>query len=75
MGWYGYESTGQEKESRTPICQVVMDLFDTRPGGSAVSIRMGDADGDQPDSQQDREALAEVLQRELEIGLKELLLS
>jgi len=74
MGWYGYESTGQ-KDTRSPICRVVIDLFDTRPGGSAVSIRMGDEGGDLPDSHKDREALADMLKRELEIGLEALLLN
>jgi hypothetical protein len=38
MGWYGYEATGHI-ETRTPICQVVLDLFDTSPGQAAVSLR------------------------------------
>lgn len=39
MGWYGYETTGSN-ETRTPICQVVLDLFDTSPGQAGVSLRM-----------------------------------
>jgi hypothetical protein len=73
MGWYGYETKGHN-ETRTPICRVVLDLFDTSPGGAAVSIRMGESGGSLPASRDDREELAEVLQRELEIALSALLL-
>lgn len=74
MSWHGYESTS-DQETRTPVCQVVLDLFDTDPGGSAMSIRMGEAGGDLPRSQQDRKALAEVIVREVEAAVDELLLS
>lgn len=72
MSWFGYERMGQV-ESRPPICRVVLDLFDTTPGGAAVSIQMGEPGGSLPDSQQDRAALAEVLRRELMTALNELL--
>lgn len=72
MGWYGYETTGHD-ETRIPICQVVLDLFDTSPGETAVSLRMGETGGSLPESRDDREELAEALQRELEIALSALL--
>lgn len=58
----------------TPICQVVVDLFDMRPGGAAVSLRMGEAGGRLPESREDREELAEALQREFQTALGALLL-
>jgi hypothetical protein len=70
MGWYGYETTGQE-ERRPPICRVVLDLVDTRLGGAAVSIRVHASGGHLPPSREDREALAEVLQSELKTALDE----
>jgi hypothetical protein len=73
MGWYGYETTDHE-ETRTPICQVVLDLFDTRPGGAAVSLRMGESGGSLPESRDDREELAQALQRELKSAMDALLL-
>lgn len=73
MGWYGYETT-DHAETRTPICQVVLDLFDMRPGGAAVSIRIGETGGSLPESRDDREELAETLQREFRIAVDELLL-
>lgn len=73
MGWYGYETTDHD-ETRTPICQVVLDLFDTSPGEASVSLRMGESGGSLPESRNDREELAEALQRELEIALNVLLL-
>jgi hypothetical protein len=72
MGWYGYETTGHN-ETRTPICQVVLDLFDTRPGQAGVSLRMGESGGSIPESREVLEELAEALQRELEAALNALL--
>lgn len=73
MGWYRYEAMDHE-ETRTPSCQVVLDLFEMRPGGAAVSLRMGDRGGSLPESRDGREELAEALQRELEIAMDALLL-
>lgn len=72
MGWHGYEAPHQN-ETRTPICQVVLDLFDTSPGQAGVSLRMGESGGSLPESRKDREELAEALQRELEVALNALL--
>lgn len=74
MGWYGYETTRHE-ETRSPICRVVLDLFDLKPGGAAVSIHMGESGGNLPQSHDEREALAEVLQGEFEAAMRELLLT
>jgi len=68
MGWHGYETT-DHADTRTPICQVVLDLFDMRPGGAAVSLRMGETGVSLPESREDREELAEVLQRELKVAM------
>lgn len=38
MGWCGYETTCHN-QTRIPICQVVLDLFDASPGEAAVSLR------------------------------------
>jgi hypothetical protein len=73
MGWLSYETTDHE-ETRTPICQVVLDLFEMRPGGAAVSLRMGETGGTLPEAREDREKLAEAVQRELKIALGALLL-
>lgn len=73
MGWHGYESTGHT-DNTIPICQVVVDLFDMRPGGAAVSLRMGEAGGSLPGSREDREELAEALQREFQTAMGALLL-
>lgn len=73
MGWYGYETTDHE-ETRTPICQVVLDLFEMGPGGAAVSLRMGETGGSLTESRDDRGELAEALQRELKIAMDALLL-
>lgn len=73
MGWYGYETTDHD-ETGTPICQVVLDLFEMRPGGAAVSLRMGETGRSLPESRKDREELAEALQRELKIAMDALLL-
>ncbi|MFP3881887.1 MAG: hypothetical protein ACLFWH_06165 [Actinomycetota bacterium] len=73
MGWHGYETT-DHADTRTPICQVVLDLFDMRPGGAAVSLRMGETGVSLPESREDREELAEVLQRELKVAMDALLL-
>lgn len=73
IGWYGYE-TIDHAETRTPICQVVLDLFDMRPGGAAVSLRMGENGVSLPESRQNRVELAEALQRELKIATDALLL-
>lgn len=47
MGWYGYETTDHD-ETGIPICQVVLDLFEMRPGGAAVSLRMGETGQESP---------------------------
>lgn len=73
MGWHGYE-TRHHKETRPPICQVVLDLFEMQPGGAAVSLRMGEIGGNLPEARDDRERLAEALQRELKIAVDTLLL-
>lgn len=73
MGWYGYETTGHN-ETEAPVCQVVVDLFDTSPGRAAVSLRMGESGGSLPESREDREELAEAIRRELETALNTLLL-
>ena len=72
MDWHGYEATGSSA-TRNPICRVVLDLFDTSPGQAAVSLRMGESGGCLPESRDGREALAEALQRELEVALNALL--
>lgn len=47
MGWHGYE-TRHHKETRPPICEVVLDFFEMQPGGAAVSLRMGEVGGTSP---------------------------
>lgn len=73
MGWSGYETTDND-ETRAPICQVVLELFEMRPGGAAVSLRMGETGGSLPESREDRVELAETLQHELKIAMDALLL-
>lgn len=73
MGWHGYETTAHT-DNTTPICHVVVDLFEMRPGGAAVSLRMGESGGDLPESREDREELAEALKREFQTAIEALLL-
>lgn len=54
---------------------LVVELYDWRPGGASLHLRMGESGGSLPEAAEDRSKLAAVLKREVAKALDELLLS